>query len=323
MKASIIICTHNHLGSLRATMAALENVRVPQDIEVELLLVENACTDETSAFVETANLPNMICRALHEPVKGQVRARNRGLAAAQGEFILFIDDDVHPAADWLEKMCAQLATGQYDGVIGRVTLATHLERPWMNRRLRATLAVTEGLEDGWLTEMVGANMAFHRRVLERVPHFDEELGPGALGFGDDSLFSWQIEAAGLRLGRAPEAVVEHHCDASRLLRRNYLESARKSGQSHAYLLHHWRHEEICFPRARLALVQLKLLRRRLISKTDSMRLEGCADWEFSLHAELWRYRQYLHERRRPRNYQRRGLVKIATPQRGNHNESGN
>ena len=316
MKASIIICTHDHLESLRATMEALANVRVPDGIETELLLVENACTDETAAFVKTAQLPNMLCRALHEPVKGQVRARNRGLAVAEGDFILFTDDDVRPANDWLEKLCARLVAGECDAVIGQVILARHLERPWMNRRLRATLAITEGLEDGWLTEMVGANMGFHRRVLEKVPQFDEELGPGALGFGDDSLFSWQIEAAGFRLGRAPEAVVEHHCDASRLLRRNYLESARKSGQSHAYLLHHWRHEKICYPYARLALAQLKLLRRRLISSRDSTRLEGCADWEFSLHAELWRYRQYLHERQRPRNYAKRGLEKITAQSRG-------
>src|SRR5260221_11985896 len=184
MKASIIICTHNHLASLRDTLRALELVRVPPSVEVELLLVENACMDETAQFIKSVWLPNMVCRPLHEPRKGQVRARNLGLSMAQGQIIIFTDDDVHPHPDWLECLLPPLINGKYDALIGQVDLAPYLERPWMTRRLRAFLSATDGLKDGWLTEVVGANMAFHRRVLERVPKFDEELGPGALGFGD-------------------------------------------------------------------------------------------------------------------------------------------
>ena len=104
MKISIVICTRNHLASLRETMAALEKVRPPG--ETELLLVENACTDDTPAFIESAKLSNMQCRPLHEPQKGQVRARNLGLSAARGEIIVFTDDDVHPTPGWLEQFAA-------------------------------------------------------------------------------------------------------------------------------------------------------------------------------------------------------------------------
>jgi exosortase C (VPDSG-CTERM-specific) len=180
----------------------------------------------------------------------------------------------------------------------------------MTRRLRASLAATEGLEDGWLTEMIGANMAFRRRVLERVPRFDDELGPGALGYGDDSLFSWQLEQAGFAMGRAPEAVVEHHFEESRLLRRFLLESARRTGQSNAYLLHHWKHEKIRWPMVYLGMTYLKLARRRLISGKDMVDGEGCSEWEMSITTEQRRYRQYMIERRRLRNYERHGLIKL-------------
>lgn len=310
MKVSIIICTHNHLASLRETMVQLERVRVPAGVEVEVLLVENASNDGTPAFVETARLPHMTCVPLHEPRKGQVRARNAGLAVAQGELIVFTDDDVRPSPDWLEHIVARLTRGDVDGLIGCVRLAPHLERPWMTRSLRAYLAATEGLEDGWLTEMIGANTAFHRRVLERVPWFDDELGPGALGFGDDTLFSWQLEAAGFRLGRAPEAIVEHHCDESRLLRTAYIDSARKNGKSQAYLLHHWRHETIPFARLQLAWARIKLARRRLFSRADTQLIEGCAQWEMALTKEISTFTHYLIEAQRPRNYEKRGLEKI-------------
>ncbi len=310
MTASIIICTHNHLASLQDTLRALEKVRVPRSLEIELLLVENACTDETAEFIESVRLPNLFCRPLHEPRKGQVRARNLGLSVAQGELIIFTDDDVHPSPDWLARLLPPLINGDCDALIGQIRLAPHLERPWMTRRLRAFLSVTEGLEDGWLTEMIGANMAFHRRVLQRVPGFDEELGPGTLGFGDDSLFSWQLEQAGFRLGRAPLAVVEHHCDASRLLRRHYLDSAKKHGQTRAYLLHHWKHETIKFPRLRSAYAWVKLFRRKIISRADTLLIEGCAEWEISLTTELEKYRSFIKERRRSRNYEKHGLVKL-------------
>ena len=177
--------------------------------------------------------------------------------------------------------------------------------------MRAYLSVTEGLEDGWLTErplartwLFTAGCWIACRVLTR--NWDR----GRWGFGDDSLFSWQLEKAGFRLGRAPEAVVEHHCDESRLLRRHYLDSARKNGRLQAYLLHHWKHETIALPRMRHAYALLKLLRRRIISHSDTSRAEGCAEWEISLNAELEKYCAFLNERRRPRNYEKFGLVKL-------------
>ncbi|KAA6407127.1 MAG: hypothetical protein FRX48_09193 [Lasallia pustulata] len=63
------------------------------------------------------------------------------------------------------------------------------------------LASTEGLDPDAPKFMVGANMAFSRRVLEKVPSFDTELGPGALGFFDESLFSGSSSRR-VRLGSA-------------------------------------------------------------------------------------------------------------------------
>jgi len=312
MKVSIIICTHNNLGSLRDTLSALEQVDISSGTEAEILLVNNASTDDTANFIETVKSRNMLCRPLHEPKMGQVHARNLALSMAKGEIIIFTDDDVRPAPDWIEKLCARLSDGRADAIIGNISLAPYLARPWLTGRRPAYLSATVGLEDGWLTEMIGANMAFHRRVLERVPRFDEELGlgPDATGQGDDTLFSWQLQEAGFRLGRAPEATVEHHCKESRLLRSSLLLSARRQGRTQAYLAHHWKHETITFPRLRFCYALAKKIRRRIISYKDTRLVEGCAEWETSLTAELEKYRSYLKERRRPRNYEKFGLVKL-------------
>lgn len=308
---SIIVCTHNHRQSLQGTVAALGAIAIPESMEVELLLIENACTDDTGAFVDQVKLPNMTCRGLHENRVGLSHARNLGLKNAQGECIVFTDDDVRPSPDWLVALAPHLVDGHCDAVMGAIRLAPHLERPWMKSRHRAVLAVSEGLEDGGLKHMIGANMAFHRRVLSRVPEFDTELGAGALGFSEDTLFSMQLTAAGYRIGRAANATVTHHCSPARLRRSSFLDAARKGGRSQAYVAHHWEHSETSHPVGRLALAQLKLLRRRLISRNDLRIEEGCAEWEFSLEQQIATIRQYLKERRRPRNYTRRGLRKLA------------
>jgi hypothetical protein len=76
--------------------------------------------------------------------------------------------------------------------------------------------------------MIGVNAAFSKAVLEKVPAFDTELGPGALGFSDDVLLSWQIKQAGYTIASA-ENFVEHHFDASRLTRSSLLDRSVKEG----------------------------------------------------------------------------------------------
>ncbi len=124
MKLSIIICTHNHVASLRETLNSLAQVRVPAGAAVEVLLVENACSDGTDKYVESARLEHMQVRALHEPARGQVRARNLGLSAARGEVVVFTDDDVRPMPDWLEKIAAHMHSQKHDALIGCVRIAS-------------------------------------------------------------------------------------------------------------------------------------------------------------------------------------------------------
>jgi hypothetical protein len=183
---------------------------------------------------------------------------------------------------------------------------------------RAWLASTDSLDAREPEYMVGANMAFSKEVLERVPAFDTELGPGASGFHDESLFSSQLRRAGYRIVSAFGVMVEHHFDESRLLRANFLDTARKMGRSSAYRAHHWEHEEVRRPRLALTLARLRLAKWRAQRRRETLSAEGMPEWEMFLVRQVHFHRQYLVERGRPRNYERRGLVKLnwgESPQR--------
>jgi len=178
---------------------------------------------------------------------------------------------------------------------------------------RDYMCSTESIDPNRVGMLVGASMGFSAHVLNRVPSFDPELGPGALGFCDDTLFSRQLLSAGFRLIGAFDYPVVHRFDADRLSRANFLERARCEGRSQAYIAFHWDHYVIRTPRKELFLHFLRFTRERAKRRSEWRHEEGIPDWEFLAVGRLHFLLGYLRERRRPRNYTKHGLVKLVDP----------
>ena len=309
---SVIICTSNRASDLRQTLSSLADVCVPGEMPTELIVVDNASTDDTAEVVKSCCLPNMSVRYIHEPRQGKGYAYNTGLAAAGGEIIILTDDDVRPPNNWLEGMVRPILDGRADLVAGGVTIAKHLQREWMKPSHKDLLASTENFDTLHPVGALGANMAFSRDVLTKIPAFDVELGPGALGFCDDNLFSNQAKHAGYVIASAFHASVEHHFDPARLTHASWLKRAVKQGQSGAYLAHHWEHQEIPDVRLRIIKRSLRLLQSRWLYQSECRIQEGIPVWEMDIVGSLAFYKQFLIERQKPRNYEKHGLVKRST-----------
>jgi len=313
MKVSIIITTCNRAEHLRQTLASLGQMHVPVELPTELLVVDNASTDDTAEVVKSCRLPNFPVRYFHEPKRGQSNARNSGMANTAGEVILFTDDDVRVPVDWVEKMAGPIFSDSVDALGGAVTIAPHLRRPWMQEMHLSALASTERFYDKSSERVfLGANMAFRRHVLARVPGFDPELGPGRLGFKDESLFAEQLKIAGFSIAKRLELPIEHHFEPSRLQRKSLLNTARKRGASSAYVDHHWHYRAHPHAIKEFVIAGARLFYYRARSLSDCLRQEGCAGREFSLVRKLWYWRQFMIERRRSRNYAYHGLAKRSS-----------
>jgi histidinol-phosphate phosphatase family protein len=122
--------------------------------------------------------------------RGPAAARNVGWRAATAEWVAFLDDDVLPDADWVERLVADLGTAapHMAGVQGRlrVPLPTG-RRPTDWERNVAGLATAR-----WAT----ADMAYRRGALAEVGGFDERF-PRA--FREDADLALRLQAAGWRL----------------------------------------------------------------------------------------------------------------------------
>ena len=305
--ASIIICTLNRAHSLEAALESVSRLSVPEGLSVELLIIDNGSTDDTAEVVRRQS-PKFPIRYILEPQRGLSNARNRGVAEAVGSILLFTDDDVRLPEDWLRALCEPIIAGRAHAVSGGAEMAPHLRRTWMTPRHRGFLACGAADTPREKASLLGASMAVSRTVFERVPRFDSEIGPGRLGFYEDALFSWQVAHAGYRIA-VVDGVVEHHFDEKRLLSSSFVDHARKMGRSSAYVAYHWAHKAVRMPMARLAACAAKLGIYRIFN--GSADAEGCSEREMSLTEALHFYRQYLVERKRPRNYSRCGLVKIS------------
>ncbi len=299
---SVIICTRNRAADLRSTLKALAAVYVPDDLPCELLIVDNGSTDDTRQVARACHLPALQVRYLHEPQPGQARARNTGLAEARGEVILFTDDDVRPPEDWIRRLSAPILSAAGQAVAGGVRIAAHLQRDWMSEMHRSWLASTENVKRGAPDRMVGANMAFSRSVLENVPGFDVRLGPGATGYGDDTIFALQLRARGLRITDALEVVVEHCFDPRRLLRSNWLRMARNMGRTRAYIAYHWEHHDVRDAWKGLFLTRLRLAAWRVRRHGDTRVRQGIPDWELRMLRDIGYYEQACRENRQPWRY---------------------
>jgi len=309
MKASILIVTRNRAADLKKTLAAILTVRIPVGAEVELVVADNGSTDETASVVKGHVDHRLSIKYILEPKAGKSNGLNRGIANSTGDVVLFTDDDVRPPPEWLEVMCQPIFDGTAEVIAGGMKLAPHLLRPWMTPVHRAWLASSEWLTPGAPESLVGANMAVSSEVFKRVPGFDPELGPGALGFGEDGLFASQLRVAGFRITDRLDVCIEHHLDPSRLTRRVWLDTADKQGRSNAYRGHHWEHWGCRFGHLKELRARMRLSAWRQRNQ-DKIWQEGISDTELGLVNHLALLQGHLKECKRERNFQREGLVKL-------------
>ncbi len=307
LSVSIIISTRSNAEALRGTLDAFLKAEVPPGWSVELLLVDNGSTDATAEVIQSFRPESIRVRDLSMPARGKSRALNLAIAEAEGEILAFTDDDVRPAHDWLERLCGPIFAGECDAAVGRITLAPHLECPELTSFHKSWLACTDKLEGQEDPDLVGANMAFRRAILEKVAGFDEELGPGALGFMDDILLAKQIKAAGFRTRYLGDARLEHHPNPARINRSSMLAQAQAIGASEGYLDHHWHHRRFRAPLLQSAVRSLRLGVWRARHRAEIGSASVASPEEFMWVVGISRYRQYAKESKRPRNYALHGL----------------
>jgi glycosyltransferase involved in cell wall biosynthesis len=124
---SIIIPTHNRSADVLENLAAL----LPQCQEqpVEVIVVDSASKTEEAAILRDAAKDGSF-QLLRMEAPGASRARNAGIARAQGRWLGFLDDDAVPHTDWVVRAMSRInASDPTVGVVAGRALPRWPESP--------------------------------------------------------------------------------------------------------------------------------------------------------------------------------------------------
>ncbi|MFZ0742756.1 MAG: glycosyltransferase [Terracidiphilus sp.] len=227
MKITVLLCTYNRCLSLPKALDSVVAQVMPDSAEWDVIVVDNNSSDQTREVVESycRRYPGRV-RYLFEPGQGLSRARNAGIREAQGEIIVFIDDDVIAEPTWLQSLTRSLHDGKWVGAGGRIVPPLDFNPPdWLTvggkmDLVGAVLPIFDlGDQAGEMKRPpYGANMAFRKRMFEIYGAFRTDLGRcgNSLLMGEDTEFGNRLISAGERLRYEPSAVVQHPLPAERL-----------------------------------------------------------------------------------------------------------
>lgn len=210
---SVVIPTFNRRARLGRVLAALASQTFPRD-EFEVVLVSDGSTDGTDDYLESSNVPLPIV-AVSQPNAGPAAARNRGVEIANGDLVLFVDDDVVAAPDLVEQ---HAKTHQRDGA-GLVVIGPMLTPPdfrmnawvsWEQAMLyKQYAAMKRGDWTATFRQFYTGNASLARSTLLDAGGFDTRFRRA-----EDVELAYRLDEAGCRFDFNPDAVGWHYADRS-------------------------------------------------------------------------------------------------------------
>jgi O-antigen biosynthesis protein len=212
-KVSIVIPVFNQTD---VTLACLKSVlRHTGDLPYEVIVVDDASSDETRGILnEVKNL-----RVLrNETNSGFLKSCNRGARVAQGEFILFLNNDTEVTPDWLNALLRTFNQRPDAGAVGAKLI-------YPDGKLQEAGGIIFKDGSGWnygrndhprrpeynyLREVdycSGACLLVPHNLFEELGGFDEIYSPA---YYEDTDLAFEIRKAGRKVYYNPLAVVIHH-----------------------------------------------------------------------------------------------------------------
>lgn len=204
---SVVVPTYNRLGRLRHLITALEQQAYPSDA-YEVIVISDGSTDGTDAYLE-AFRSTMRLRWFPQANRGPAAARNAGIQKADGEFIVFIDDDVVPEPQLLgEHARSHHEAGQDVVVLGPLLTPEGFEMaPWVRWEqemlMKGYRALLRGDWPASARQFYTGNASLRRTHILAAGGFDEGLRRAedvelAYRLANNGLdFVFNIQAAGM------------------------------------------------------------------------------------------------------------------------------
>ncbi len=202
LSATIVVPTRNRAAYLEVALASFAPQVSATGAEV-VVVVDGA----DPASVAVAERHGARAVVLPRP-EGPNAARNAGIAAAHGELVVFVDDDVAAPNGWLAALlAAAAATPERDVFAGPIEAVLEGGGPRACGREQPPITTLDaGPADRDIAVGWSANLAIRRAALETIGGFDEAIPVGA---GDEEEWQERYRSTGGRVRYVAAARIEH------------------------------------------------------------------------------------------------------------------
>jgi len=224
---SLIIPTYNRATSLKRALESALNLDYPPP-GYEIIVVDNGSADATAEVVKNARLssPGHKLKYVREERLGLHHARHAGVWEAEGDILIFTDDDATFDPGWVRAYAEAFnAHPQMVAAGGPVRASWEAPPPnWLvefigDAKIFGMLSLTEPHNEFHLTAdgvFFGVNMAIRANVLLEMGGFNPEaFGDVWLGDGETGLI-YKLWNHKLLIGYEPDALVYHHIPPERM-----------------------------------------------------------------------------------------------------------
>jgi glycosyltransferase involved in cell wall biosynthesis len=224
LSVSVVICCHNSARLLPNTLAHLKRQRVSAAIDWEVLIIDNASTDNTASVAERVWDDNGLAplRVVREDRLGLSYARERAFEEARFEIVCFVDDDNWINPDWVRKVSEAFGKDSDLAATGSLVYPAFETAPagwWYDYGVDYFALTGEPSNAPWFIK--GAGMAIRReawqalRQLGFTSRLVDRSGETLSGGGDTELTT-ALRLNGWKLAILPELRVRHFMPNRRL-----------------------------------------------------------------------------------------------------------
>lgn len=227
---SVVIPTHQRRETVVRMVRALERQELG---DFEAIVAVDGSTDGTAAALRDLSL-SFPLKVVEQDNLGAGAARNAGAAVAEGEILLFLDDDMEGDPRLLLEH-DRSHRGGADVVLGDLPL--HPDSPrnllswgvglWASERRKRLLET--GGEIG-MSDLLTGQISVGRSTYEKMGGFDGEMTRGGLFGGEDTDFGYRVARDGLRMVFNPAAITYQYYDVDPALYLRRVREAARSGQ---------------------------------------------------------------------------------------------
>ncbi|MCE1245148.1 MAG: glycosyltransferase [Firmicutes bacterium] len=197
MKLSVVICTHNRADLLAGSIMTLDKQEGIESSDYEIVVVDDGSTDHTRDAVEKLKTKVPVSYYFKD-WGGRAEARNLGIEKAQGEIIVFVDDDVLAPPHFLLSHLKEYKDGEKTVVRGPiVNVQEYVIIPDFTPKM---------------FHMSGAffctcNASSTRKILMEIGGFD----PGFKEYGfEDNEIGWRLRQHGCKVNFSMDAYIFHY-----------------------------------------------------------------------------------------------------------------